>query len=99
SRASGVQSALAVALADLPGVRVTLRGEGASGIVRDDFFDWPAEIRRIAGTAARPAAIVVVLGINDNQDISAGGRALERRGAEWEAAYRARIAAMVMDAS
>jgi hypothetical protein len=95
SRATTVAAQLNVAFADAPDVTFTLRADGASGLVRDDYLDWPAAASALAADSDRPDALVVVLGLNDNQDMTVGGQSFSRRGEAWETAYRERIRALI----
>ena len=74
-------------------IRVVNRANGSSGIVRDDFFNWPAEIGGILD-ADKPAAVVVMLGSNDRQQMKAGDQRLEPRSADWMKEYASRTTAL-----
>ncbi len=53
-------------------IRVVAKVDGSSGLVREDHFDWPAEIgKTIAET--KPSVVVVMLGANDRQAIRDAG--------------------------
>ena len=68
----------------------------STGLVRDDFFDWPAAARRLA--AEHPTTVVLMMGGNDNQPIVLPGRPfLMPASPPWEAEY-ARRAGLVMQA-
>jgi hypothetical protein len=68
----------------------------STGLVRDDYFDWPAAARRIA--AEHPDTVILLMGGNDNQPISLpSGTHLPPASAAWDAEY-ARRAGLVMDA-
>ncbi len=47
------------------------QSNGSSGFVRDDFFNWPEQIATMVETE-KPAAIVVMLGSNDRQQMRIG---------------------------
>jgi hypothetical protein len=67
-----------------------------TGIVRDDYYDWPAAARRIA--AEHPDTVIMLVGGNDNQPIRLpnGGQAPPASPA-WDTEY-ARRAGLIMDA-
>jgi hypothetical protein len=68
----------------------------STGLVRDDYFDWPAAARKIA--AEHPDTVILLMGGNDNQPISLpSGTHLPPASAAWDAEY-ARRAGLVMDA-
>jgi hypothetical protein len=86
--ANGLAEGLETAFADLPGVLVTARGNGSSGFVRDDFYDWPGSIASIIGDE-KPALVVMMIGSNDRQKIGRDDVLSEA----WTKTYEARVAA------
>jgi hypothetical protein len=89
--ASGLAEGLESAYAELPNVRVVVRANGSSGIVRDDFYDWPAEIGGII-EQEKPAAVVVMLGANDRQEMRVGDVREPKRSENWMKEYERRVA-------
>jgi hypothetical protein len=87
--AGGLAEGLAEAYAENPRVKVVDRSNGSSGLVRDDFFDWPGEITGIV-EAEKPSAIVVMLGSNDRQQMRVGGEREEIRSEAWTKEYELR---------
>ncbi|WP_353644758.1 DUF459 domain-containing protein [Mesorhizobium sp. WSM2239] len=87
--ASGLAEGLAEAYAENPRVKVVDRSNGSSGFVRDDFFDWPGEIAGII-EAEKPAAIIVMLGSNDRQQIKVRGEREPIRSEGWTREYTLR---------
>jgi hypothetical protein len=67
----------------------------STGLARPDYFDWPGRIAERLKTG-NPAAIVVMLGGNDGQAMSAASEVLVRETEEWVAEYRARAKAMAV---
>ena len=69
--------------------------EYGTGLVRDDFFDWPAHIR--TQLAKRDAeAVIVMMGGNDGQGFTlAGGRVVKDGTPEWAAEYQRRATIMM----
>lgn len=70
----------------------------ASGLVRDDFHDWPKAIAGLIAENPGLAALVVMVGLNDKQVIRAGEATLEPLGDPWREAYRKRIDAVIQAA-
>jgi hypothetical protein len=89
-------------LDDTEVVETVLDYKVSSGLARPDFFDWPAELRRIV-PETDPDVVVVTFGGNDAQFLAdAAGAVVAREpsqdsdNAEWKAEY-ARRAGAVMD--
>jgi hypothetical protein len=89
--ADGLSEGLNVAFAADPNVRIADRSNGSSGFVREDHFDWPGQIAGII-EAEKPAAILVVIGANDRQQMQVGGASLTARSEAWMREYSARAA-------
>lgn len=87
--ASGLAEGLEEAYAQSPGIRVVSRANGSSGFVRDDHYDWPAEIGAIL-EQDKPAAVLVMIGSNDRQQLSIEGTRENVRSEAWLAEYEAR---------
>ncbi|EHK57687.1 DUF459 domain-containing protein [Allomesorhizobium alhagi] len=87
--ASGLAEGLTEAYAENPRVKVVDRSNGSSGLVRDDFFDWPGEIAGIV-EEEKPSAIVVMLGSNDRQQMKAAGEREPVRSEGWTKEYTLR---------
>jgi hypothetical protein len=82
----------------MAGPRFTGRTEShaSTGLVRDDFFDWPAAAGRIA--AEHPSTVVLMLGGNDNQPIKPPAQPYAAPATPaWRVEY-ARRAGLVLDA-
>lgn len=83
---------LVQALADRPDIAVVKRAKESSGLVRDDFYNWPKTSRELlAGTEVTDIA-VIMLGSNDHQPFyGKDGKILADLGSEeWLKLYRAR---------
>lgn len=63
--------------------------KNGTGLTRTEF-DWPAQARKIVETYA-PTAVVASVGLNDRQDVVAGGTRATYGTPAFEAAYRDRI--------
>ena len=80
---------LAEAHAEDPDLLVIDASNGSSGLVRDDFYNWPAALEPIVD-AQSPDVILVLIGGNDRQTIRSGGYELGTDA--WRAAYVERVA-------
>lgn len=90
--ASGLADGLEEAFADNPKVIIVDRANGSSGFVRDDFYDWPAEIDGIL-KETKPAVAIVMLGSNDRQQMKVGDTREVPRSDKWTKEYNARTKA------
>ncbi len=87
--ASGLADGLATVFADNPSIRIVDRTTGSSGFVRSDYYDWPAEIGGLLETE-KPAALVVMLGSNDRQQMQVGEASEQPRSDGWTREYETR---------
>jgi hypothetical protein len=95
SLATNLGDGLAAVLEDQPQIEVVTRARGSSGLVRDDYYDWRAEIEPfITGEDAFDIGVVMI-GLNDRQDLVVDGERLERLTDPWKAAYAGRVDALV----
>ncbi|SFO14058.1 hypothetical protein SAMN03159463_01239 [Mesorhizobium sp. NFR06] len=88
--AGGLAEGLDAAFADNPAVRIVGRANGSSGFVRDDFYNWPDEIKSLIETE-KPAALIVMLGSNDRQQMKIGDVREQPRSENWTKEYERRI--------
>ncbi len=63
---------------------------GSSGLVRNDFYDWPAHLRADLA-ATRPDVVVTLFGTNDQQSFSTPGGVVEIGTAAWSRLYASRV--------
>ncbi len=94
--ASGLAEGLSTLFAQNPAIRIADRANGSSGLVRDDFYNWPAEIKGLLENE-RPVAVVVMIGSNDRQTMSVGGNREPPRSDAWTKEYEARAEALGKD--
>ena len=66
----------------------------STGLVRDDYFDWPAYAKQLSASRD-PEAVSFMIGGNDAQNMSIGGRVIEAGSTEWAAEYQRRAAAVM----
>ncbi len=83
--------------ASTPSVSLTQLISIGTGLARPDVFDWPAKLREVA--AAKPEAMVIMLGANDGQNLkTAGGSVVAEGSPGWSAEYAGRVAAVLAQA-
>ncbi|MCA0019979.1 DUF459 domain-containing protein [Mesorhizobium sp. B264B1A] len=90
--AAGLAEGLDTAFAENTGVRIVVRSNGSSGFVRDDFYNWPEQIKSLIETE-KPAAVVVMLGSNDRQPMKVGDVREQPRSESWTKEYERRTEA------
>jgi hypothetical protein len=90
--ASGLADGLETVFAENPAVKVVDRSKGSSGFVRDDFYNWPAEIGGLL-EAEKPAAVIVMLGSNDRQQMQVADVRELPRSDVWTKEYEKRTVA------
>lgn len=92
--AAGLAQGLTAAFAQDPSTVIDVRVNNASGLVRTDFYDWqkslPEMLREI-----NPAAVVLMIGSNDRQQMRVEGGKLDVDTPEWNAAYTSRVQSML----
>ncbi len=80
---------------DRPDVAILRKGKESSGLVRDDFYDWPKAAKEIAADAQKINVAVVMLGSNDRQAIQQGQESYEPLSPRWREIYAARVDAVI----
>lgn len=90
--ASGLGDGMTEAFKTSPGVVVEARGNVSSGLVRDDYYDWPSQLLKMMDEV-KPAMVVVMLGANDRQQMvtDAGKEKFKTDG--WYGEYQRRVVA------
>jgi hypothetical protein len=63
----------------------------STGLVRPDYFDWPAHAATHM-SQRDPEAVVFMVGGNDGQNMSVNGKVYTAGSAEWRAEYQRRAA-------
>lgn len=91
--ASGLAEGLTAAYAQNPNVVVIDRANGSSGLVRDDHYDWLANIGPVIDDV-KPVAVLVMIGSNDRQQMVVSGTREQPRSEGWTAEYERRAAVL-----
>lgn len=71
--------------------KIVTKTRHSTGLVRTDYFDWFAHMRKVA-QSTRGGVMVIVMGGNDRQAIRTNGRRLDRFSKAWLAEYERRAA-------
>lgn len=71
--------------------RLIERTRSASGLVRDDYFDWPKTLAGLIAEHPDLSAIVVMIGLNDRQVLRVGDITHEPLSEAWREEYRKRV--------
>lgn len=71
--------------------------KGSSGLARPDFYDWPAELARLAAEHD-PDVVVVGFGGNDTQSLVTEDAVIHRGDPAWAVEYERRVG-QVLDAA
>ncbi len=70
----------------------------SSGLVREDFHDWPRTLREAMAASPDAAAAVLMLGLNDRQALRAGEASFEPLSEPWLELYRQRVDTVIRTA-
>ncbi len=90
--AGSLGDGLKTAFETTPGIVIETRANGSSGMVRDDYFDWPGILPGYA-TELKPSLIIVSLGANDRQQMSIDVQKEKFRTEKWLTEYTRRVSA------
>lgn len=82
-------------LSDTPDIAIDKLSKASSGLVRDDFYDWPKAAREIANGPGKIDVAVIMVGINDRQQIRQGAETEDPLTPRWRELYAARVDAMM----
>jgi hypothetical protein len=78
---------------EYPGLRVERLGKLGTGLVRNDVFDWPGEIAKLAAEH-QPDVVVMQFGGNDAQPFLVGEKRIQLGTDEWDALYQERLVSL-----
>jgi hypothetical protein len=77
-----------------PEIAIVKKTRGSSGLVRSDFYDWPAQLPELL-EGEKLNALVVMVGANDRQPFREPGGQQEFRTDRWRELYIQRVDAMI----
>ncbi|MBI1868835.1 MAG: DUF459 domain-containing protein [Methylocystis sp.] len=77
-----------------PELRVLHKAKESSGLVRDDFYDWPKAVRELLASNQRIDMALMMIGSNDRQALRDGSQTHEALSPRWRELYAARVDAI-----
>lgn len=90
--AGSLGDGLKTAFESTPGIIIETRANGSSGLVRDDYFNWPENLPAYVAEV-KPSVVIVSLGANERQQMSIDGEKEKFRTDRWLAEYTRRTGA------
>jgi hypothetical protein len=73
-------------------VAISRKSRESSGLVRDDFYDWPKAVHDLLASGEKINMAVILIGSNDHQPLRLGNATYEPGSPKWIEIYTARIA-------
>jgi len=86
---------LADLYAERPSVSFVKRNRESSGLVREDYFDWPKALAEVLAQSPKPDAVLIMIGSNDRQQLRDDKGVHEPLSDPWRVIYGQRIDAMI----
>jgi uncharacterized protein len=77
--------------ADTPEVQVLRKGRESSGLVRDDFYDWPKAVRDLLASSEHVTFAVMMIGSNDRQPLKDAEGSYDPLTPKWREIYTKRV--------
>ncbi|TAL81082.1 MAG: DUF459 domain-containing protein [Beijerinckiaceae bacterium] len=78
-------------LADRPEIAVLRKTHDSSGLVRDDFYDWPKAVKDLLASGQKINVAVILIGSNDHQPLRVDGVTYEPGSPKWAEIYAQRV--------
>ncbi len=85
---------LTEAMAEHPEVAILHKARESSGLVRDDFYDWPKAIQALLASGQKIDVAVILVGSNDHQTLRENGASYEAGTPQWNEIYAKRVEAI-----
>lgn len=82
------------AMAERPEVAVLHKAHESSGLVRDDFYDWPKAIQALLASGQKIDVAVILVGSNDHQTLRENGVSYDAGTPQWNEIYAKRVEAV-----
>jgi len=83
---------LVEAFTDRPEVSILQKAKESSGLVRDDFYDWPKTVDALLASDEKVNIAVMLIGSNDHQPLRVGKESYDPGSPKWIELYTQRIA-------
>jgi hypothetical protein len=83
------------AFADKPEISIGSLARDLSGLVRDDYYDWPKGARDLIAAKTKIDVAVIMIGINDLQPMKDAGETLDTLSDKWRTVYGQRVENLV----
>lgn len=77
-------------------VQLTMAARGDTGLTNSAYYDWPDALAGLLAST-RPQVVIVLLGANDLQSMVTGSAVLSDGTPAWNAAYAARVTAIISE--
>ena len=77
-------------------VQLTMAARGDTGLTNSAYYDWPTVLSGLLASI-HPQVVVVLLGANDLQSMVTGSTVIAEGAPGWNAAYAARVTAIVSE--
>ncbi len=74
-----------------PEIGVVRRSRSSSGLVRDDYHDWPKALRELLASTEKVDAVVMMIGSNDRQALRDEAGSYEFGTDRWRELYAKRV--------
>lgn len=88
--ASALGDGLTTAFETSADIEVIAKANGSSGLVRDDYYDWAAQLP-ILIDENKPSVVVVMIGANDRQQLIVNGSREKFQSEQWHSEYEKRV--------
>jgi len=85
--AQGLQEAYA----DRPEITIVRKAKGDTGLVAEDFYDWPKAVRELLASNEKISMAVMMIGSNDRQQIRDANGRHELLSDKWKEVYGNRV--------
>jgi lysophospholipase L1-like esterase len=85
--AQGLQEAYA----DRPEITVVRKAKGDTGLVTEDFYDWPKAVRELLASNEKVSMAVIMIGSNDRQQVRDANGRYEPLSTKWKEIYGNRV--------
>lgn len=77
-------------------VQLTMAARVDTGLTNSGYYDWPSALAGLLAST-RPQVVIVLLGANDLQNMATGAAVLSDGTPAWNAAYAARVTAIISE--